>query len=178
MVYILLAEGFEEAEALVPADLLRRAGVEVKLTGVSGALVAGGHHITVQCDTTLDKVVLTEGDMVMLPGGGLGVQNLGKAPAVEALVREAVEKHLWVSAICAAPTLLARWGLLEGKQAVCYPSCAVNMAGALMQEGKVARDGKFITGQAAGGAHEFGLALIEALVNADTADRVKREVYL
>ena len=178
MVYILLAEGFEEAEALVPADLLRRAGVDVRLTGVAGELISGGHCITVKCDTTLDKVALDVGDMVMLPGGGLGVQNLGKAPAVEALVREAVQKDLWVAAICAAPTLLSRWGLLEGRQAVCYPSCAVNMAGAVMQEGKVARDGKFITGQAAGGAHEFGLALIEALVDAETSNRVKQEVYL
>ena len=76
MVYILLAPGFEEMEALVPADLLRRAGLEVALTTVGPALVPGGHNITVQADLTLDQVTLKAGDIVVLPGGGIGVENL------------------------------------------------------------------------------------------------------
>ena len=119
MVYILLAPGFEEMEALVPADLLRRAGLEVALTTVGPALVPGGHNITVQADLTLDQITLKAGDMVVLPGGGIGVENLAACPGVESLVRRAAADELvWLAAICAAPTLLARWGLLTDKKAV------------------------------------------------------------
>ena len=179
MVYILLAAGFEEAEALVPADLLRRAGVEVSLVGVSGMAVTGGRGITVQCDCAMEAVDLNRAEMILLPGGGVGVENLKNTPAVEQLVKQAAEKNLWLSAICAAPTLLAGWGLLDGKNAVCYPTWADRLVGAEYCAGeKVVREGKIITAQAAGAAFEFGLALIEALVDEATAQRVKQEIYL
>ena len=179
MVYILLAPGFEEAEALVPADLLRRAGVNVSLVGVSGGAVIGGRGICVQCDCLLSDVDLDEASMIMLPGGGVGVENLKHTPGVDTLVVEAAERGLWVSAICAAPTLLDGWGLLEGKKAVCYPTWADRMLdGEYCSNQKVVRDGKIITAQAAGAAYEFGLALIEALVDEATARRVAQEIYL
>lgn len=179
MVYILLATGFEEAEALVPADLLRRAGVEVALVGVSEMAVTGGRGITVQCDCGMEAVDLNRAEMILLPGGGVGVENLKNTPAVEQLVKQAAEKNLWLSAICAAPTLLAGWGLLEGKNAVCYPTWAERLVSAEYCAGqKVIQDGKIITAQAAGAAFEFGLALIEALVDEQTAQRVKQEIYL
>lgn len=87
MVYILLAPGFEEAEALVPADLLRRGGVETALVSTDGAMVAGGRQITIKADLTLDQVELDRADMLVLPGGGVGVQKLGQEPTVEKLVR-------------------------------------------------------------------------------------------
>ena len=117
MVYILLAPGFEEAEALVPADLLRRANIDTALVSLQGEAVAGSHQITVKADLTLDRADLNRAEMVVLPGGGVGVKNLGEDPRVEALVREAIRRDIWVAAICAAPTLLGRWGLLEGKKA-------------------------------------------------------------
>ena len=179
MVYILLAPGFEEMEALVPADLLRRAGIEVALTGVSGASVPGGHNIEVKCDCTLDQANLSRADMIVLPGGGVGVKNLGDAPGVEALVHEAAKQGKWVAAICAAPSLLSKWGLLEGRKAVCYPSWADRLAGANFQpEEKLAVDGKFITGQAAGASFEFGLKLIEVLTDEETARRIGKEICL
>ena len=136
MVYILLAPGFEEMEALVPADLLRRAGLEVALTTVGPALVPGGHNITVQADLTLDQITLKAGDMVVLPGGGIGVENLSACPGVETLVRRAAADELvWLAAICAAPTLLARWGLLTDKKAVCYPGLEDQLTGAIPQQG-------------------------------------------
>ena len=179
MVYILLATGFEEAEALVPADLLRRAGVEVSLVGVSGMSVTGGRGMTVACDCAIEEADLDKAELIMLPGGGVGVENLKNAPQAEKLVKQAAERGLWLSAICAAPTLLAGWGLLEGKKAVCYPTWADCLVGAEYCAGeKVVRDGKIITAQAAGAAFEFGLALIEALVDEQTAKRVKGEIYL
>ena len=123
-------------EALVPADLLRRAGLEVALTTVGPALVPGGHNITVQADLTLDQVTLKAGDMVVLPGGGTGVENLAACPGVETLVRRAAADELvWLAAICAAPTLLARWGLLTDKKAVCYPGMEDQLTGAIPQQG-------------------------------------------
>ena len=159
MVYILLAPGFEEAEALVPADLLRRGGVETALVSTDGAMVAGGRQITIKADLTLDQVELDRADMLVLPGGGVGVQKLGQEPTVEKLVREAAKRGIPLAAICAAPTLLGRWGLLEGRRAVCYPGPAT-----------------LITAQAAGSAFDFGLALVEYLAGRERAEEVRASI--
>lgn len=178
MVYILLAPGFEEAEALVPADLLRRAKIETALVSVTGEPVPGSHGITVTADTDLDGVDLSGADMVVLPGGGPGFKNLGKEPRVEQLVRSAAEKGLWVAAICAAPTLLGKWGLLTGKEAVCYPGMEEGLAGARVRASSgVVTDGRIITGRAAGSAFDFGLALIEALEGEGAAQQVRNGIY-
>ena len=178
MVYILLAPGFEEIEALAPVDLLRRANIETATVSITGEPVPGSHGVTVTADIALEDVDLSRADMVVLPGGGPGYKNLGKDPRVEQLVRAAVEKDLWVAAICAAPTLLGRWGLLEGKDAVCYPGMEEGLTGAQprMDQGFVV-DGKIITGRAAGSAFDFGLALVEALAGAAEADKVRHGIY-
>ena len=164
MVYILLAPGFEEIEALAPADLLRRAGIDTALVSVTGEPVPGSHGITVTADITLDRVDLSQAEMIVLP-------------RVERLVREAVEKDLWVAAICAAPTLLGKWGLLKGKKAICYPGMEDQLTGALVQTapGEI-RDGKIITGRAAGNAIDFAAELIEALLDRAAADKVLESI--
>lgn len=178
MVYVLLAPGFEEAEALVPVDLLRRAGVETATVSITGEPVPGSHGITVTADLTLDQVEMDRAEMIVLPGGGPGHKNLGKEPKVEQLVREAVKRELWVAAICAAPTLLGKWELLEGKQAVCYPGMEDGLTGARVQGASgVVRDGKIITGRAAGSAIDFGLALVEALEGEGAARQVRSAIY-
>lgn len=178
MVYILLAPGFEEAEALVPVDMLRRANIETATVSITGEPVPGSHGVTVTADITLDRVDLSRADMIVLPGGGPGYKNLGKEPRVEELVRKAAEKGLWLAAICAAPTLLGRWGLLEGKDAVCYPGMEEGLTGAQprMDRGVVV-DGKVITGRAAGSAFDFGLALVEALAGKEESDKVRHGIY-
>ena len=179
MFYILLAPGFEEMEALVPADLLRRAGVEVALVGVSGEIVPGGHDIAVKADLPLSKVKMEDMEGVMLPGGGVGVANLGADPRVEVLVKECAGQEKKISAICAAPSLLSKWGLLGGKRAVCYPTWADRIPDADFRAGeKLAEDGSIVTGQAAGASFEFGLKLIEVLLGAEAAQKVKKEIYL
>jgi len=178
MVYILLAPGFEEAEALVPADLLRRAGIEVALTALEGEEVTGGHQITVRADLSLDRVDLDRADMVVLPGGGVGVQNLGRSAAVEGLVREAAARGIPLAAICAAPTLLGRWGLLEGKRAVCYPGMEDQLTGArVCRDSGAVEDVKLVTGRAAGSAFDFGLKLVEVLSGTDKAREVRHAVH-
>lgn len=178
MVYILLAPGFEEAEALVPVDMLRRANIETATVSITGEPVPGSHGVTVLADVTLDDVDLSRADMIVLPGGGPGYKNLGKEPRVEELVRKAAERGLWLAAICAAPTLLGRWGLLEGKDAVCYPGMEEGLTGAQprMDQG-VAVAGKIITGRAAGSAFDFGLTLVETLAGKEESDKVRHGIY-
>ena len=177
MVYILLAPGFEETEALAPADLLRRANIETALVSLTGESVPGSHGITVVADMGLDEVDLSKADMIVLPGGAPGYKNLGADPRVERLVREAAERDLWIAAICAAPTLLGRWGLLEGKKANCYPGMEDQLTGALVQTapGEI-RDGKIITGRAAGNAIDFAAELIEVLLDRAAADKVLESI--
>lgn len=180
MVYILLAPGFEEAEALVPADVLRRAGVDVALTGLFGAAVPGSHSVTVSADTTVKQVTLVPGDMVMIPGGP-GYARVEECEAALRLVRQAAEDPtMWLAAICAAPTILARMGLLNGNQAVCYPG----MEDALAENNctpcmdcSVVRDGQIITGRAPGSAFDFALALTEVLAGQDMADRLREDMH-
>ena len=135
MVYILLGAGFEEAEALVAADVLRRGEIPVSLAGIGGEWVAGSHGITVKADLPVEGVTLKEGDMVVLPGGMGGVASIEGSGEALALVRGAAETPgCWLAAICAAPTLLARAGLLpQGGRCVCYPG----MEGELSQAGAV-----------------------------------------
>ena len=178
MVYILLAPGFEEAEALVPADLLRRAGIEVALAALEGDTVTGSHQITVAADCTLEQVDLDRAELVVLPGGLKGVNHLGESSAVEALVRRGLERDIPLAAICAAPTLLGRWGLLAGRRAVCYPGMEDKLEGAVAcPESGVVEDGRFITGRAAGSAFDFGLKLIEALAGPEKAQEVRHAIH-
>lgn len=181
-VYILLGEGFEEAEALVPADILRRGGVDVKLTGVGGMRIRGGHGITVEADTAAEGVTLAPGDMLVLPGGLGGVASMEASGAAMALARTAAaDSAIYLAAICAAPDLLARKGLIPaGTHAVCYPGMegAMVRSGALPQLDKSAvTDGMLITGRGPGAAFDFGLALLTALKGEDAAEQVRREMY-
>ena len=177
MVYIFLAPGFEEAEALVPADLLRRAGIDTALVSVSGGPVAGGHGMAVLPDMELSQVEPEDADMLVLPGGGRGVENLGCCPRVEQLVRTAAARGTPVAAICAAPTLLARWGLLEGKRAVCFPGLEDKLTGARAADVPVVTDGTITTACAAGSAFDFGLELIRRLSGGEKAEEVRRNVH-
>lgn len=177
MVYILLAPGFEEAEALVPADLLRRANIETALVSLDGAPVPGSHGITVAADVTLDKLDRSKADMVVLPGGP-GHKKLGEDSRVERLVRETADQGRWVAAICAAPTLLGGWGLLKGKDAVCYPGMESGLASARTKmDQSVVVDGKIITGRAAGSAFDFGLTLVEVLAGKEAADKIRGGIH-
>lgn len=183
MVYILLGNGFETAEALAPADVLRRGNVPVSLVGVSGPTVTSAQAVTVTADTSLDQVQLAPGDMVMLPGGLGGVDVLEHSEAAMALISlAAADPQVWLCAICAAPTLLARAGLIPaGSRAVCYPGMEGDLvkAGAVpcMDEPFVVGD-HLITGRAAGSSFEFGLALLSALAGPEVAQQVKGAIHL
>ena len=178
MVYIMLAEGFEEAEAIVPADLLRRAGIDTALVSVEPGPVKGSHGIAVQADMTLGQIDLSKAEMIVLPGGLGGVKNLSRQAGIGHTIQLALEREVWVATICAAPTLLSKRGFLQGKKAVCYPGMEDQLEGAVpqMDQGVVV-DGHIITGRAAGSAFDFGLELVKALAGEEKANEVRHAVH-
>lgn len=182
MVYILLGAGFEEAEALVAADVLRRANLPVALAGIGGEAVVGSHNITVQADLPVEAVELAGGDMVVLPGGLGGVSAIEHSQSAMALVRRAAEDpDCWLAAICAAPALLARAGLLDqGVRCVCYPGMEGELAraeAAPEMDRSVVAEGRLITGRGPGSAFDFALALTAALAGPDAAEQVRGALH-
>ena len=121
MIYLFLADGFEEVEALTPVDYLRRCELEVKTVGVHGKMVRGSHGITVIADCTMYDVELDQAQMIILPGGMPGTLNLEKSRMLQGLIDLCTERNIPIAAICAAPSILGHKGLLEGKKATCFP---------------------------------------------------------
>lgn len=179
MVAVLLATGFEESEAIVPVDILKRGGVDVRLVSMTGEkTVVGSHGIAVGCDCTVSEFVLDESaEMLMLPGGMPGVTNLDIHPALPKLLNDFFERDLWITAICAAPSLLGKRGFLQGKHAVCYPGFEEHLRGAVYTDQRVVRDGRIITAKGAGAASEFGFALLTVLKDAALAEKIKASMY-
>lgn len=177
MVYAFLADGFEEVEAMTPIDLLRRAGVEVHTVGITGKTVTGAHGIPVVADLLPDAVNLALADMIFLPGGMPGTKNLYASTFVRDAVMQVLDEGHYVSAICAAPSvILGGMGLLEGKRATCYPGMEDGMTGAIVQDLSCVWDGKIITGRGAGAAFDFALTLCEALCGWEIADKIASSV--
>ena len=178
MVAILLGTGFEESEALVPADLLRRAGVEVCLAGIGGTQITGAHGITVTADCALEALNADALDMLMLPGGLGGVEAIQGELRAQALIQRCYDEGCWLAAICAAPTILSNLGFLDRRRAVCYPAMEELMGSAVVQKGTpVVVDGHIVTAEAAGSAFPFGLKLVEVLKGADAARKVAHDVH-
>ena len=179
MVYMLLGTGFEETEAIAPLDLLRRAGVEIQTVGLNGKVIYGSHGIGVEADIEIGQLDLTALEMIILPGGLGGVASIRACDAAMKAVRFAWENGKYTAAICAGPTVLADLGIVDGKNATCYPGCEGGMGSATMiADATCVRDGKLITGTSAGCAIPFGLALIEALKGKDAADAIARQIVI
>lgn len=177
MVYLFLANGFEEIEALCPLDLLRRAGVEVTTVSVGGGeWVQGSHGICVQADLPDTMFRDAKPEMVILPGGMPGAKNLDSSRVVDQALRAASASGGYLAAICAAPMVLGRRGYLEEKNAVCFPGFETELKGARLSQKRVVRDGTVITAAGMGVALEFGLALVEALKGEKTAGELRRSV--
>lgn len=174
MVYVFLAEGFEEMEALAPIDLLRRVGVEVTTVGVGGKLIKGAHGVGFTADSDGEGLDFSDVDCVVLPGGMPGTTNLDASPMVEACLMKAAEKKALIAAICAAPSVLGHKGLLKGKKATCFPGFEEDLLGALHTGAPVEKDGNIITARGAGVALDFALALVAEL-KSETAAKELRE---
>lgn len=174
MVYVFLADGFEEMEALAPVDILRRAGVDVRTVGVGAKVITGSHKIPVKTDITVDKIVLNDTlDMIVLPGGMPGTLNLEANPDVLAAVDYCADNNRYIAAICAAPSILGHKGLLEGRYATCFPGFEKDLKDAMLSEEYVAVDGKYVTARGAGCCLKFGLKLAELLCSPKKAESLE-----
>lgn len=178
MVYVLLADGFEEIEALAPVDFLRRAGVPVTTATLSSDSVRGAHEIFVSADRILDDADLSDAEMIILPGGLPGTTNLDKHPRMTDILASVYERGGYLAAICAAPMVLGKRGYLKGKKAICYPGFEEYLTGAELSSTPVVRDGRIITAKSAGVAWQFGYELAKIFVGADVCETVRKNLFL
>lgn len=175
MVYVFLADGFEEMEALAPVDILRRAGIEIATVGVTGKTVTGAHGIVVESELTeVDASSLPE--LIILPGG-MGYRHLQDSLLVGRMISLCVEKKIPIAAICAAPSILGELGLLNGLRACCFPGFEDKLKGATLVNDPVCVDGGFITAKSAGHAAEFALKIVELLRGCEKAAAVREEIF-
>lgn len=173
MIYVFLADGFEEVEAIAAIDVLRRGEYDVTTVavGTKDRMVNGAHGIAVQADILESQVETDQMDAIVLPGGMPGTLNLEKSPVVQVSIDYCMGNDKLIAAICAAPSILGHKGCLRGKQAICYPGFEQELQGADVQaDAMVVRDGTIITGRGPGAAVEFALKIVEAISGAELAE--------
>ncbi len=177
MIYVFLAQGFEETEAIAPIDLLRRCGKEVYTVGIGDSIIKSSHNVTFFTDTE-DLLIELNSDleMIVLPGGMPGTVNLEKSEAVQAAIDYCAKNNILIGAICAAPSILGHKGLLKGKKAVCYTGYEDELTGAEVLDVPAVIDGNIVTARGAGVAVEFGLKLVEALISKERSDKLKEAI--
>lgn len=172
MIITLLANGFEEIEALTPVDILRRAGLKVLTCGITGATVTGSHGIEVKADLLPDDVNLGEVEMVILPGGMPGSTNIDAHPFTDKIIEAVLKNNGRIAAICAAPLVLGRRGLLDGKEAICYPGFECELKGAIISSRSVVTDKNITTAKGMGVALEFSKELVKLLLGEEKAREI------
>ncbi|MGN0642661.1 MAG: DJ-1 family glyoxalase III [Huintestinicola sp.] len=176
MIYVFLADGFEETEAITPIDLLRRCGKTVETVGVTGASAVSSHNITVTCDRLLSDISYDDIEMIVLPGGLKGTKNLESSEGVQKCIDYCAENGILIGAICAAPSILGHKGLLKGRKAVCYPGFEEALEGAEVLSVPAVRDGNIITARGAGASLEFAEALISAVDSPEKAKKIAEQI--
>ncbi|MBR7116377.1 MAG: DJ-1/PfpI family protein [Clostridia bacterium] len=177
MIIVLLANGFEEIEALTPVDMLKRAGLTVKTVSIAEKTVTGSHGIAVVADMTYDEFdFTTDVELVIFPGGMPGSLNLDGSEFVNKIIAKANKDGARLAAICAAPLILGRRGLLNGKRATCYPGFENELRGALTTGDAVVTDGLITTARGMGVALEFSKELISLMLSADKASELSAQI--
>lgn len=179
MIYVHLADGFEEIEAITVIDILRRAELPVKSVAMSDNLsVRGAHDISVQADLTFDDADYKNCMMIVLPGGMPGTKNLAAHEGLADRIKDFATEGKWLAAICAAPSVFGGLSLLKGKKATSYPGFQDQMIGADYTEDRVVLDGNFITSRGPGTAIEFGLKLVALLKDEETAQKLRKAMIV
>jgi 4-methyl-5(b-hydroxyethyl)-thiazole monophosphate biosynthesis len=176
-VSVFLANGFEEMEAITPIDILRRADIKVNTISISDNYeVCGAHGIKIIADYLFDDVDFSKSDLLFLPGGMPGTKNLDGHEGLKNLIINHFNLGKNIAAICAAPSILGKLGILEGKEAICYPGFENQLLGATLSENKVVKSGTIITAQGAGVAVDFALKLVEELKGKLVADKIASSI--
>ena len=172
MIAIMMADGFEEIEALTPVDILRRAGLDARTVAVGSKVAVGSHGIAVVCDMTADEVNLDEVTAVIFPGGMPGSLNLDASPYSDKFIDAVMKNGGKLAAICAAPLVLGRRGLLDGKRAICYPGFEKELKGAMIDDSPVVTDGNVTTAIGMGAALPFSLELVRVILGEEKANEI------
>ncbi|MBF4693709.1 DJ-1 family glyoxalase III [Fusibacter ferrireducens] len=179
MVYVFFATGFEEVEALATVDVLRRAEIDVKMIGISGNEITGGHGITVQMDAEMGSITQMENvEMMVLPGGVPGIDNLKASLDLKALISNGFKNDCYIAAICAAPSVLYDWGLIDQKKVTAYPNYLKQLDQCIQIDEAVVQDGKLITGKGVGVALEFALRLVSVLKGDAFSERLRAKMVM
>ncbi len=177
MVYVFLAEGFETVEALCPVDVMRRVGIDVSLVSITGNYsVTSKQGVNVTCDITIGKVSLDDAQMLVLPGGIPGADNLYASKRLCKLLRDANKKGIRLAAICAAPYILGKLGILKGKEATCYPGFEDCLEGAVISGERVVSSGNCITAVGMGASLDFALKIVNELTSKERAQKLANSV--
>ena len=167
MIIVMIANGFEEIEALTPVDMFRRAGLEVKTVGVNGLVATGAHGIKINCDALPEDIDLDSLTMAVFPGGMPGATNLDASPFTDKVIEAVLKNGGRLAAICAAPLVLGHRGLLNGKKATCYPGFESELMGATVINEAVVTDGNITTGR----GMEYSLPFAKELVSLALGDK-------
>ncbi|HJV76827.1 MAG TPA: DJ-1 family glyoxalase III [Paludibacter sp.] len=177
--FIFLADGFEEIEAIAPIDIFRRAEFEVTTISISNSkTVKGAHGISVVADSLFSEADFTDNDILYLPGGMPGTKNLDAHEGLKNLIRKQVLEDRHIAAICAAPSILGKMGLLKGKEAICYPGYEDQLQGAILSDNKTVKSGSIHTAKGAGVAVQFALKLVEELKGKKKAEQITNSICL
>lgn len=174
---IFLAEGYEEIEALAVVDIFRRAGIETDMVSISDELLTkGSHSIEVMADKLLKDANFEEYDMLVLPGGLKGMQNLEACEVLMEQIDAFYKSEKYIAAICASPSIFGRRGILEGREATVYPGFEEELKGAIVVDEQAVDSEHVITGRSMGGAIDFALLLVEKLLGEDKAEEIAEQI--
>lgn len=174
MLYMFFADGFEEVEAVATLDVIRRAGIEIQSVGIGSEIIQGSHNMKFICDKTDSDISVSDNlKGIILPGGMPGTTNLMVNSVVNEFIDYCNENNLLICAICAAPMILGKKGLLDGKEAICFPGFENELTGADISDKFVCRDCNIITAKGMGSAINFGLEIVSALTDSITAEKLK-----
>lgn len=173
MIYVLLADGFEDIEAIEPLDILKRADIPVKTVGVYEKTVTSAHNLTVSADILIDEVNLKDMDMLVLPGGP-GHTLLDESSRVHELISYAQKNDIFLAAICASPSIFGKLGILDKKRYTCFPGYEKFAPKGDYTGEKVVLDGKILTGKGAGTAADFGFKIVEIFKGKELCDKLKK----
>ena len=178
-IFVFLAEGFEEIEALTPVDVLRRAGLPVQTVSVMDEqVVVGAHGVPVLADKMFAEINPEDAEMILLPGGLPGATNLDAHEGLSRMILDFAAAEKPLAAICAAPLVLGNRGLLQGKKATCYPGFETYLQGAEYTAALVEKDGNIITGKGPGAAMEFAFAIVEKYCGIDKVNELKQGMMI
>ena len=176
-VYVFLADGFETVEALAPVDVMRRAGLDVVTVSIMESKnVLSAQNVPVVADIMFGDAWCDDADALVLPGGGVGTDNLSAHEELRALLAKANSKGTLIAAICAAPMVLGRVGILQGHKATCYPGCESDLFGAEYTATQVEECGNIITGCGPGASFDFGFAIVERLCGGDVVATLRSQM--